>query len=160
MKQLRIFLGGTMFLTLVLSAFSFRPPSGPSANGQGSLSLPNEVSRRFSFHANTMPDGTVKGSGVLTYTGGELKIMFDIDCLNVVGNTATMSGVVTRVEGTSAFQEGYRCRFKVTDNGEGANAAPDEMTLLQGSTSLPDCNAPFNLQENPIEGGNIQVKQR
>lgn len=147
-----------MFLTILLSAFTFKAPSGPSANGQGSLSLPNEVSRRFAFHANTMPDGTVQGSGVLTYTGGVLKIKFDIDCLRVVGNTATMSGTVTKLDGSlpSAFVPGSKVFFRVTDNGEGSNDNADQMSLLFLFSG--GCNFPGAVGQSPIEGGNIQVK--
>lgn len=147
-----------MFLTILLSAFTFKPPSGPSANGQGSQSLPGDISRRFSFHANTMPDGSVKGSGVLTYTGGVLKIMFDIDCLRVVGKTATMSGTVTKFDGDifTNYVPGTKIYFKVTDNGEGGNANPDQLSRL--SSFAGGCNVPLAIAESPIDGGNIQVK--
>lgn len=111
-----------------------------------------------------MPDGSVQGSGELTYTAGQLKIHFDINCLTVGldGKTATMSGVVTSVDGSSpvsgSVQPGNGCWFKVVDNGEGNNAAPDQMTLLfSGASALP-CGLNFSNALRPIEGGNIQVK--
>jgi hypothetical protein len=151
-------MGGTMFFALLSTLFSFAPPAGPSANGQGNLSLPGEISRRFAFHANTMPDGSVKGSGVLTYTGGEIKIMFDIDCLSITGSTATMSGTVTKLDGStpSAFVPGSKVWFKVVDNGEGAKAAEDQMSLL--FLVGGGCTTPYVVPIAPIEGGNIQVK--
>ena len=162
MKKIAFFLSAATLLVAFFAATAFKPlPPGPSANGQGTLSppaSPSEGFRHFSFHANTMPDGSVQGSGVLTYIGGDLKITFDIDCLIVVGNTASMTGVVTRHDQTPALV-GTRCRFKVQDNGEGSNATEDRITLL--NVGLPagfPClnNVPLTL--HPIEGGNIQVK--
>lgn len=162
MKKLSIIFGGTLFLALFfsLTAFKHVPPGGPSANGQGSLTLGGDQQRRFSFHANNMPDGSVQGSGVLTYTTGNLKIKFDIDCLSVSGNTATMSGTITDVGGSNATAvvPGWKCWFKVKDNGEGSNASPDEMSLLFSAASLGNCGVPYSVAVFAIEGGNIQVK--
>ena len=68
--------------------------NGPSAIGSGTFLTPSYV-RHFSFHANTMPQGNVKGNGVVSYNSGLIKIKFDIDCLLIDGNTATMTGVIT-----------------------------------------------------------------
>lgn len=161
MKKLSMLLAGTMSLALAFSLTAYKPlPPGPSANGQGSLTVAGDQQRRFAFHANTMPDGSVQGSGELTYTGGELKIKFDINCLKVSGNTATMSGIITSVSGPQAanfpgYVEGALVVFQVIDNGEGSNASPDQISRL-GSGS--DCNSGIILQTFPIEGGNIQVK--
>lgn len=128
--------------------------SGPSANGQGTF-MYNNLKRHFSFHANTMPNGTVKGSGVLTYNGNSVQIKFDINCMSINANTATMSGNVTS-SNQAAWPAGTPCAFKVVDNGEGSSSI-DEITLLQQSPSY-DCLTWPGLPLNPIDGGNIQVK--
>jgi hypothetical protein len=130
--------------------------AGPSANGQGTLTL-GEISRHFSFQAREKNNGSVQGSGVLTYTAGELKIHFDIDCLSVSGNTATMSGIITKYP-QFPDRVGWECWFKVEDNGEGSNSDPDRITLLLTGPDLDDCTVEYGLALNPIEGGNIQVK--
>lgn len=130
--------------------------SGPSANGQGTLTVGDQT-RHFSFHANTASDGTVTGSGVLSYTAGGTQTRFDIDCMTVVGNVATMSGVV--MEG-DAIPIGFPVWFRVIDNGEGSNATEDRMTLMTYYTNgapIP-CTTPFANTLYNIEGGNIQVK--
>jgi len=161
MRKLVLLSGGTMFLALALSLTSFKamPPEKASVNGQGSLTVNVDQQRRFSFHANTMPDGSVKGSGVLTYTGGELKIKFDINCMTVTGNQAILSGIITSHDETPALV-GTGCWFKIVDNGEGANSAGDQMTLLSvGLAPGFPCNLTIgNNPLRPIEGGNIQVK--
>ncbi len=131
--------------------------SGPSANGQGSLIFGIDTPRRFSFHAREKNNGTIQGSGVLTYTAGELKIHFDIDCLAITGNTAIMSGVVTRYQ-EFPDRVGWEIWFKAEDNGEGANADPDRLTLAFVNPDLEDCSFDYGIALNPILGGNIQVK--
>ncbi len=160
MKKLSILFGGTMFLALLLSVTAFKPlSSGPSASGQGSLTLTNSTEdqqRRFSFHANTMPDGSVQGSAVITYTGGVLKAKLDINCLTVTGNQAEMSGIITDHTNPAFIGRGFY--FRVVDNGEGANATEDQMTLVfvNLAPGFPCVGGHGALR--PIEGGNIQVK--
>lgn len=158
MKKVSIILTGVIMLFAVFATTAFRPTTtGKSVNGQGTLTLPGDITRHFAFHANTMPDGSVQGSGELTYTAGGLKIKFDINCMNIVGNTAILSGVITSNDENPAAV-GYSCWFKVRDNGEGFNAAPDRMTLLYSAPVLGNCDFNYPYPLNPIEGGNIQVK--
>ena len=127
----------------------------PSANGQGQV-LVNDVLRHFSFHAITKQNGTVTGNGVLNYNGNEnTQIKFAIDCLNVNGNFATMSGVVTS-SNLEIWPAGTPVSFSVEDNGEGAGSDPDQITLLQQSPGF-DCYSWPGLPLNQIIGGNIQV---
>jgi len=89
----------------------------------------NDNMRHFTFHANTMPDGSVKGSGVLTYNGGAVNIKFDIDCLFIVDDvTAIMSGVVTYHK-ENPERVGWECWFKVVDNGEVPTIVIDSLKL-------------------------------
>ena len=158
MKKITVFLSAAILLVTLFAATAFKSSSNrPSANGQGTLTIEGDQSRHFSFHANTMPDESVQGSGVLTYTGGVLKITFDITCLNVVGNEARMSGIVTRDDVNPNFVGTY-CRFKVVDNGEGANGGGDKISRLNIGflNPVPCNNVPLALFT--IEGGNIQVK--
>lgn len=139
--------------------------AGPSANGHGTLSfdgipIDGEGFRQFTFHARVKNNGSVQGSGVLTYTGGVRNLGFDINCLSVDGNHAIMSGVTTR---DNQFPEnvGLLFWFEVFDNGEGNNADPDQMSLyFQGSDPLTyDCANDFEVEIYDVEGGNVQVKE-
>ena len=142
--------------------------SGPSASGQGSLTF-NGVRRIFAFHANTHPNGTVSGNGVLNRVSSDpndrVKIKFDIDCLSVSGNVAIMSGTTTKLS-FAPDSVGGPFWFKVVDNSEGANSDPDEITLFFfcfPNDPDPDCDDlicanDLGLPLNPIEAGNIQVK--
>lgn len=145
---------------LVINNNSIRASnSGPSANGHGTLDLENlppdgEGFRQFTFHAKEKKNGNVTGSGVLTYIGGAENIKFDIDCLTVDGNIASMAGVVTH-HAQNPENEGLRCWFKVIDNGEGSSA-DDEISLFYYSNV--DC-INISVPIYSIEGGNIQVRE-
>lgn len=134
------------------------------ASGQGRLNQ----ARHFSFHAQELRDGTVDGSGVLTIpVQGEpenVQIHFDIDCMNTDGNTAIMSGTITK---STVWEEGWAVWFKVVDNGEGAKASgPDMMTYLYGEPSELGLTCDADLTElypgvvvlEEVLSGNIQVK--
>ena len=118
-----------------------------------------EYKRQFTFHANTMPDGSVEGNGALITTDGYLKVKFSIDCMIIDGNTATMSGYITKDEPEYV---GNYIWFKVVDNGEGNNSNPDEISFLTywspSSYNGEDCNSSYDGVTYAIDSGNIQVK--
>ncbi len=158
MKKLFFLLLAPVSVFTILSLTSFTNAGNrPSANGQGSLTLPGDVSRRFAFHANTMPNGSVQGNGEVTYTGGELKVRFSIDCMTVSGNSAHLSGTVLS-DDQNPERVGWKCHFRVVDNGEGNNSAPDQISLVFTGPAYPPCTVAVPLPLIDIEGGNIQVK--
>ena len=137
-----------------------------SANGHGTIvDWPAiGLKRQISFHAKVMPDGTVKGSGVLSCTSGELLSLFDITCMVVEGNMARFAGIITKHKANPGF-EGQGCFFAVQDNGEGKKEGvfPDIVSLMWVGLPLPaDCDAYLSVYGYPpayyLEGGNIQVK--
>jgi hypothetical protein len=110
--------------------------------------------RTFSFSAIERSDGSVTGQAQLVNRATGTTGHVEIDCLNVIDNVAIVSGM-TRMGITGAFA--------VEDNGEGANAPPDRITLLNtgpfftpGICMLltPAVVTPFLL---PIDHGNVQV---
>ena len=139
--------------------------AGPSASGHGTLTfegipIEGEGFRHFTFNARVKMDGSIQGSGVLSYIGGVRNLGFDIDCLEVDGNLAVMSGVITR---DNQFPEnvGLLGWFKVIDNGEGNNADPDQISLFFNGTNPEtyDCANNFDVAIYEIEGGNVQVRE-
>jgi hypothetical protein len=95
---------------------------------------------------------------VYQFRFADVGIHMEIDCLNIIGNQATLSGTVTKVTGDAPpfIFEGQKAVFKVQDNGEGSDAPPDlisDVFLFAGAT----CNVPFPLPYLPVDG-NIQVR--
>ena len=81
----------------------------------------------------------------------------DVNCLNVIGNYAIVSGVVTRSNDPTLV--GDEAAFAVQDNGEGAKAPPDLMSIVNfyNVGVGPDCRVLSEYDLVPLEGGNIQV---
>jgi len=163
MKKLSIPLVGAMFLVLAISLTAFKPlpPSGPSANGQGGLTINGQV-QHFSFHANTSSAGVVTGSFEVSSPGQDVRLHGTISCLSVLGDnkTAFLSGVITQRDGDGFpgfYNVGDFVYFEVQDNGEGSNAAGDRFSDVPTSGGTQFCG-PFLIGMFPIENGNIQVK--
>jgi hypothetical protein len=132
-------------------------PQSASGFGQVHLGLPF---RNFALSAMTSSAGTVSGQAQLENRSSGFIGHIQIDCLNVLGSVAVMSGEYTY----SNFPDsvGSDVFFAVRDNGEGPNFPPDQITLAFTGLGLtcaditdPALLAPFLFS---IEGGQIRVE--
>ena len=125
-----------------------------------------KTSGRSAFSAVERSDGTLSGQAQLVNRqgGSAAQVHVEIDCLNVFGNLAIASGTITQAFNPDAI--GLAAIFAVEDDGEGANAPPDRITLLLTFPLVPPgtplCKlagpgdaAPLLM---PIEAGNVQVR--
>jgi hypothetical protein len=146
-----------------------------SATGSGILFRdpgPPVAFRTLTFTAKKHADESVQGQLELVIhdKGGAssiFKASGKITCLGVDGNRAWIGGEFTHGRWVPPLVEFAEFILLVEDNGEGANAPPDEMTglfndvppeapedLLWWCDETPD----FSFLLSPIEAGNIQVK--
>ena len=134
--------------------------AGPAASGHGDvIQQPSGALRTFSFHARVMPDGSVQGEYDNHNRQGGFVNHGDVDCIRFIGtNGAVLSGRVTRSTNPLA-PEGSISLFRVEDNGQGANDAPDRVSQLLNvpADSPTNCTnfTPATLFQ--IVGGNVQV---
>jgi hypothetical protein len=162
MRKFSVLLAGTLLAAALLSVTAFKPlPPGPSANGQGGLTIGDHV-QHFSFHATTDKAGVVSGTFEVKSPSQDLRLHGTITCLSILpdGKTAFMSGVITQRVGDGfpgSYNVGDFVFFGVQDNGEGANAAADTFSDLRSSGANQLCG-PFPISMINIENGNIQVK--
>ncbi len=119
-------------------------PGGPSANGDFQFSLLDGDVRYIQFDVRTQKDGETKGkmtfndpsavpgpgdgSGTnAVNSAAGLFVVAEFDCLQLKGNVAVMSGLITQSNAVSAI--GQRVLLVVQDNGEGVNSpSPDKLT--------------------------------
>ncbi len=98
-------------------------PAGASVTGAGTITFGESIEH--------ITVNVVGGTGFAVFhdkaAGGYFQGKIAIDCANVVGNVATLSGVVTQSSG--GFEEGTRVVFQIVDNGQGASG-PDLMTSI------------------------------
>lgn len=130
-----------------------------SANGAGQITSGGEL-RTFSFTAVKDSSNNSSGQAELFSRAANLRLHMTIDCLQVVGNTATMSGEVTLDNVNGAFV-GNPIWFRVVDNGSGANAPPDLISrvaiFVTGPPGVPCTDGPVLPANIPIEEGNVTV---
>lgn len=139
------------------SAVAFQ--KGPSANGQGMLTLPDGRKRQFSFSARQNADGTVTGHAVIHNPDFDFRSHIDITCLQVVGNRANLGGTVRSTN--DPFFDGQNGFFTVIDNGEPGKGT-DTISLVFFDAQAPPSSCqligPNDFDQMPISNGNIQVR--
>ena len=128
--------------------------TGPSVKGGGTITFgasKEHVSVNVSgtsgsaqFHDNTVV-GNVNGH-------------VEINCVRIVGNEATLSGIVTQSNDPTI--EGFEALFQIRDNGEGGRGeGPDFMSpvLLHEVGIGPNCLVPSEFDLVPVKG-NFKVE--
>lgn len=158
MKNVKNYVIALPLFFCLLAFTGFKPKGGnPSASGGGTAMELGSKST-FTFNAVEHKDGSVNGHLVYHFRASDITIHMDIECLNIVGNRATLSGTVTSVNGnTTGFPfivEGAKAAFSVEDNGEGNAANPDKVSdLLFGVPTCAGMIPPYI-----VISGNVQVK--
>src|SRR5713226_3559989 len=94
------------------------------ATGSGQITRGGEL-RTFSFTAQRDSSNNSSGQAELFSRASGVRVHMQLDCLNVAGNVATMSGKVTQADAVASGFIGDPIWFRVVDNGEGAGAPPD-----------------------------------
>jgi len=166
--------GGLLLSPLVLLAVMVLCLATPALAGQpvsatGAGFFDNEQ-RVFAFTATRHKDDSVFGQGVLILPNLVI-FHYTVNCLKVVGNVATLSGVITNYKefGSDFDATGSNFWFRVVDSGEGRKAPKDQMTFFWFDETpnctvdcVPDCNGelPEALPPISIDSGNIQVRQQ
>lgn len=123
--------------------------TGNGHNNEGEIRRITRTINIFKYE-----DGTVEGwYHALSRGPGGAHVRVRIECLHVDGNQAWASGVVVAAVNPDNIGRPYAVR--VIDNGEGANAAPDEV----GSARFMDydCTTEPDIPLRQLTDGNIQV---
>jgi hypothetical protein len=121
------------------------------------------VSQPLAFDATKYSDGSVSGHfEYIQKAGGDtFKFGVDVTCMNVYGgNRAKIGGIVTQSSDPTIAVGSYGW-FQVFDNGEGANASPDQSSLVgfgDEAANQAFCNSPNLPRFGPWDvDGNVQV---
>ena len=170
MKHIKIFGFAALLISVLAGTALLRSTSAaasrPSASGHGTILLQDTdgktVRRQFSFSARVMPDGTVKGSGILHNPSFDPKYaaQFDITCLQVVGNRASFGGSIRKTSDPVFNDEFDAAFFTVFDNGEPGNGN-DTISEIFFDNVVEPSTCQFigadDFPQIPIESGNVQV---
>ena len=107
-----------------------------------------------SFIAIQYADGSVEGQWTDQFGHGNGGLHIAVNCLEVDGNQAWISGVVTK----SSFEEdvGLTAATRVVDNGTSANDPPDQMAFTRLDPPF-DCHDRRPMLLFDLAGGQVKV---
>ena len=131
-----------------------------SARGSGHFDVNNEY-RTFAFNARKSSDGTTDGQWQLQSRHTNSTLHGNVQCISFDGSTAWFSGVVTKSD-LPSYPVGTVVGMIVVDNGEGAGAPADQVSLLP-KVGATWCATPVATLINSVIGpfdivnGNVQV---
>ena len=122
---------------------------GPSVVGGGTITFGASVE-----HVSVNVFGT-SGRAVFhdKAAGGNFSGQIEINCVRIVGNEATLSGIVTHSNDPAL--EGLEALFQLRDNGQGGKGpGPDLMSpvLFHEVGIGPDCLIPGEFDLVPVDG--------
>jgi hypothetical protein len=155
----------SLLVPLLLTAAGVVAASTGAARGVQSASGSGQVHqglplRTFAFSATRAADGSTRGQAQVENRSTGFRGHIEIDCLNLLGNDAVMTGVWTSSTSPN-IPVGSDAFFAVQDNGEGPNAPADEITAAFSGIGIhctfvtdPTLLTPFLVT---IESGQIQV---
>jgi hypothetical protein len=164
-------IASTTALTLPAAATGSGGAVVASANGgvHWMIPLPNpfggEVENQpLAFNARKHADGSVTGQFEYhqIFQGETFRFHVDVTCMNVYdGNRAKIGGVIKQ-SNDPTLPAGMYAWFQVFDNGEGANAPPDQSSLIGFGDEAANedfCNSPRLPRFGPWDvQGNVQVR--
>jgi len=151
--------------TAMLRSTSAAAPR-PTASGHGTILLQNTesktVRRQFSFSAREMPDGSIQGTAIIHNPSFDPKYsaQFDITCLQVVGNRASLGGSVRKTTDPVFNDEFDAAFFTVFDNGEGKGLDTISEIFFDNVVEPSACQfiGADDFPQIPIENGSVQVR--
>lgn len=126
--------------------------SGPKATGGVNWTSPNPIAGES--HASFTAQGTIDDAkGRVLVRAATFEYKGTVTCYRQDGNEAFFSGEVTKAEGANADRDFFV--INVTDNGEGEDAAPDQIRTRRFDSD-PECEDLGDPQQE-VEDGNLQV---
>ena len=124
--------------------------------GGADQDLAEHTDANFSLTAIQYGDGSVKGEWTDEFGQGEGGFHAQIDCLEVVGNQAWVSGVITSGQSAGFDFTGLTVATRVADLGTSANDPPDLISYsFIGAARTCAAHQPFPLF--PMTDGQVKV---
>ena len=156
----------TSFSEGMATAEFSKGPVVQSVTGSGHLRGERGFSgfRSFSFSAREYSNGVVKGQWQAFGRAAEPPTVVHgrVTCFTIEGNTAWVAGIIDRSSSPDEVPAGQERGWKVVDNGEGAGADPDQISI---TVAIPDgysaadwCDSGIGVEMHPVQYGNIQIR--
>lgn len=152
----KIFFAGLLIVCSSVFSLSYAQSSagGNAHVNGGGTAIEGGARSTFVFNAINSPAG-VNGHLVYHLRVVDVKFFMDIDCMEIRGNRATLSGTVTSITGSnipSYIFPGARGSFTVEDNGNGRNR--DRISdVVFGARCTDDLDTYIRVQ------GNLSIRE-
>ena len=147
-------------MVILGSSVSFAKPPIHMASGGGTVAQTDLPMESYGFTASIDAAGNVRGRAVWQFRPQEARFHGIFTCLHVNGADAWLGGELTKVDVEGFPPLPIYFVWQVRDNGEGRNAAPDQVSALLLSLN-PDFPGTCLLEPLPplleLDNGNIKV---
>ena len=125
---------------------------------------PDEEPTTFSFTARRYADRSVEGEWERKNRSADLRGHGDVTCFNIIGDQAWIGGIIELFP-SDPGRVGSEAIWRVVDNGQGANAPPDQISRTFNPADFRISASDF-CQGTPaglpsvrdLEAGNISVR--
>ena len=124
---------------------------GASASGSGTVVFGNTI-EHIAFAAQQLGGTAAKGQATINDVSAGVRVHVDVNCLNVIGNYAIVSGVVTDSSDATAVPVGSEAIFAVVDNGNGSSRDLASIANFYAVGTGVDCSVPSEFDLAPVNG--------
>jgi hypothetical protein len=129
---------------------------GASATGSGTILFGNTI-EHISLSAQQVSGTEATGDATIIDASAGVRVHVDVDCLNVFGNYAIVSGIVTQSSDSTAVPVGSQAIFAVLDaDGGRARDFASIANFYPVGTGV-DCTVPSEFDLVPVNG-NFRVQ--
>lgn len=126
-----------------------------SAGGHDADNFPAD--KNYSLIAIEYGDGSVGGQWIDMFGGDQGGLHVDVDCLSVVGNQATIGGVIKNGTINGVDVTGQRALTRVWDFGKSANDPPDAISFSFNNTGNLTCTQQLNFPQLAMTDGQVTI---
>ena len=129
---------------------------GASASGSGTVLFGNTI-EHIAFSAQQVAGTTAVGGATIHNVSAGVRVTVDVNCLNVIGNYAIVSGIVRTSSDESAVPVGSQAIFAVLDSGQGGGRDFASIANFYAVGTGVDCTVPSEFDLVPVNG-NFRVE--
>ena len=141
---------------LALATAAPAAAAGASASGSGTVLFGNTI-EHIAFTAQQLTGTAATGEATIIDVSAGVRVRVDVNCLNVIGNLAIVSGVVTESSDSTAVPVGSEAIFAVADSGPGGGRDFASIANFYAVGTGVDCSVPSEFDLVPVNG-NFRVE--
>jgi hypothetical protein len=141
---------------LALATAAPAAAAGASASGSGTVLFGNTI-EHIAFAAQQLTGTAANGEATIIDASAGVRVRVDVNCLNVIGNYAIVSGVVTQSSDPTAVPVGSEAIFAVVDSGQGGGRDFASIANFYAVGTGVDCSVPSEFDLVPVNG-NFRVE--